>query len=542
MKGSTYIPYLTTFLPICSANPFLQVANTNGTAGAAACEAIGKSLAIENVTVNFAQYVTAGTTLNFTQQYNLQTCGDASALIERDMCRIASTVRTSERSELTLETWLPTNWTGRFLSTGNGGVSGCIQYRDLKYTLGLGFATVGANNGHNGTSGLAFYNNTEVVHDFADRSIHLGVVIGKQITAQYYGSPHTKSYYLGCSTGGRQGFKSVQTYPEDFDGVVAGATAFAFTNLTSWSATFYKIFGANASAPTYIPAGKLWTVIHNEVLRQCDGLDGVVDGILEDPSLCQFRPEALICGSKANGTDCLSSAQAGAVREALSDYYGVDGSLIYPGMQPGSEIFASRVLYAAGPFPYSVDWFRYVVYNDPTWSADTFSRQDAANAAQQNPYDIQTWNGDLSAFASRGGKVLHYHGLMDGIISSANSARYYNHVSRTMGLRSDELDKFYRFFRVSGMGHCSGGDGAHAIGNQISEAQGLEKEDNVLARMVAWVEGGDGEAPEFVRGTRWVNDTKALGVDYTRKHCKYPLRNTCVDPANSKKEEAWKCV
>jgi feruloyl esterase len=235
--------------------------------------------------------------------------------------------------------------------------------RDLKYTLGLGFATVGANNGHNGTSGLPFYNNTEVVHDFADRSIHLGVVIGKQITAQYYGSPHTKSYYLGCSTGGRQGFKSVQTYPEDFDGVVAGAPAFAFTNLTSWSATFYKIFGANSSAPTFIPAGKLWTVIHNEVLKQCDGLDGVVDGILEDPSLCQFRPEALICGSKGNGTDCLSPAQAGAVREALSDYYGVDGSLIYPGMQPGSEIFASRLLYSGGPFPYSVDWFRYVVYS-----------------------------------------------------------------------------------------------------------------------------------------------------------------------------------
>jgi feruloyl esterase len=232
----------------------------------------------------------------------------------------------------------------------------------MAYTLGLGFATVSGNNGHNGTSGLAFYNNTEVVHDFADRSIHLGVVIGKQVTAQYYGMPHTKSYYLGCSTGGRQGFKTVQTYPEDFDGVVAGAPAIAFTNLTSWSAHFYTIFGANASSPAFIPAGNLWTVIHKEILNQCDGLDGAVDGILEDPSLCQFRPEALLCGS-SNSTNCLTPAQAGAVREAFADYYGIDGSLIYPGMQPGSEAVASRLLYAGGPFPYSVDWFRYVVYS-----------------------------------------------------------------------------------------------------------------------------------------------------------------------------------
>jgi feruloyl esterase len=231
----------------------------------------------------------------------------------------------------------------------------------MKYTLGLGFATVGANNGHNGTAGLPFYNNTEVVHDFSDRSIHLGVVVGKQVSAQYYGSPHTKSYYLGCSTGGRQGFKAVQSYPEDFDGVVAGAPALAFANLTSWSGSFYPIFGDRNSS-TFVPI-PLWTTIHEEILRQCDGLDGVADGILEDPTLCQFRPEALICGASKNGTNCLTPAQAGAVREAFSDYYGIDGSLIFSGMQPGSEQAASFILYTTGPFPYSVDWFRYVVYS-----------------------------------------------------------------------------------------------------------------------------------------------------------------------------------
>lgn len=106
-------------------------------------------------------------------------------------------VETSNRSEITLEAWLPIDWNGRFLSTGNGGVSGCIQYVDLAYTASFGFATVGANNGHNGTSGQAFYNNPDVVADFAYRSLHTGVVVGKEVSQAYYGKPHNVSYYLG---------------------------------------------------------------------------------------------------------------------------------------------------------------------------------------------------------------------------------------------------------------------------------------------------------------------------------------------------------
>ena len=193
--------------------------------------------------------------------------------------------------------------------------------------------------------------------------MHTGVVVGKQITKKYYGEAHKKSYYLGCSTGGRQGFKAVQSYPEDFDGVVAGAPALDFAYLTSWSATFYKIFG-DPGSPTYIPAGALWSLIHAEILSQCDSIDGAIDGIVEDPMLCQFRPEALLCapGIK-NSTTCLTSAQVGAVKEAFADYYGIDGQLIYPRMQPGSEKVAQFIYYTAGPFPYSADWFRYVVYS-----------------------------------------------------------------------------------------------------------------------------------------------------------------------------------
>jgi len=203
-----------------------------------ACSSIANTFHQPDVTVNFAQHIPAGTNLTLEQDDNLATCDRPYQIVPVDLCRVAMFVKTSDISNITLEAWLPTNWTGRFLSTGNGGTSGCIQYEDIAYATSFGFATVGANNGHNGTSGQAFYMNTEVVADFAYRSLHTGVVVGKEITKAYYQKDYSQSYYLGCSTGGRQGFKEAQDYPDDFDGIVAGAPALAFDNLTSWSGSF----------------------------------------------------------------------------------------------------------------------------------------------------------------------------------------------------------------------------------------------------------------------------------------------------------------
>jgi len=153
---------------------------------------------------------------------------------------------------------------------------------------------------------------------------------------------------------------------------------------------------------------------------------------------------------------------------------------------------------------------------------------------------VSTWKGDLSSFRNRGGKILTYHGQQDFLISSSNSPRYYNHVSRTMGLTSTELDTFYRFFRISGMGHCSGGPGAWKVGQSAIGYSTSDVEDNVLMRMVSWVERGD--APEYIRGTKFVNDTAALGVAFRRRHCKYPARNVYVGPGNYTEEGSWECL
>jgi feruloyl esterase len=159
---------------------------------------------------------------------------------------------------------------------------------------------------------------------------------------------------LGCSGGGRQGIKAVEMFPEDYDGVVVGAPAVNFNNMTSWRASFFDKTG-HKSSPNFI-SESLWAgLIHDEVLRQCDVTDGVADGIIEDPKLCDFRPEALICPNvEALPDDCLTSAQVDTVNKIFSPLYGSSGELVYPAMQPGSEILATQKLYAGAPFSYSL--------------------------------------------------------------------------------------------------------------------------------------------------------------------------------------------
>ncbi|KAH7119162.1 Tannase/feruloyl esterase [Dendryphion nanum] len=497
------------------------------------CTSVARKLRIPGATISFTDYVVANTTLQFPQ--NDPSCTRASQLVSVDLCRIGLNISTSSRSGLRMEAWLPQKWTGRFLSAGNGGLGGCIQYEDIEYAASLGFAAVGTNNGHDGMTGQSFLNNPDVIEDFAYRALHTGVVAGKSISQTFYGKPHTKSYYLGCSTGGRQGFKSVQAFPDDFDGVIAGAPAFSFNNLTSWSCHFLPLTGTQG-APTFVPFD-MWPIIRQDILKQCDALDGHVDGILESPDLCIYDPSGLICGP-GQTSSCLTPIQANTVRSIYSPLYGTDGSLVYPRLQPG-ETEASFVYFQGQEFG-AADWFKYAIFNDSTWSSLTLTPKDYDLSAKLNLFNIETWDGDLSAFKKRGGKLLHYHGLVDSIITSENSPRYYEHVSKTMNLRPKQLDEFYRYFRISGMGHCSGGPGASFIGNQRRNSASLKPEENVLMATVQWVE--EGIAPDTVTGTAFKNGTVANGVDFKRRHCRWPSRNVYKGTGDAKSADSWHCV
>ncbi|KAL9076013.1 MAG: hypothetical protein Q9157_003815, partial [Trypethelium eluteriae] len=417
-----------------------------------------------------------------------------------------------------MELWLPETWQGgRVLASGNGGIDGCIEYENLAYGTQHGFATVAANNGHNGTGGHDFLNNPDVIIDYAWRSLHTSISQTKSLASKFYGNTYQKSYYIGCSLGGRQGIGAADRFPSDFDGIIAGSPAVDFNHLYAWRASFYPITGKSTSA-NFINAS-LWSTIHTEVLRQCDTLDGVQDGIIEDSSLCHFRPEALLC---SNGTtaNCLSPAQVDIVNNIYSPFYGSDGKLIFPAMQPGNELLAASGLYSGMPWPLSQDWYRYVLLNQSDWDQATFDLADAMLADEINPSNIRTWPTTLEPFSSRGGKILTFHGGQDQQITSYNSPRLYNHLASGRDASSTQLDEFYRFFRISGMGHCEGGPGAWAFGQLGgSPAVGVpyEPSSNALAAIVDWVEKD--EAPETMTGTKFVNDDPTMGISFQRNHC-----------------------
>jgi feruloyl esterase len=362
--------------------------------------------------------------------------------------------------------------------------------------------------------------------------VHTGVVIGKEMTKAFYGKAHSKSYYLGCSTGGRQGFKAVQAFPEDFDGVVAGAPAFALIGLLSWSNSFYNVTGPIGS-PSFVNASH-WSMVQEDAMKQCD--DGFVDGIMQNPLACNYDPKGLLCAPGVS-TNCLTAPQVEAIRKIYSPYIGLNNRLIYPRLTPGGPYPAAVI--NGRPFPMAEDWYRYVVRSDPQFDLGKLTLEDVEAALQQNPANVQTFQADLSAFKARGAKVLSYHGHEDILISSANSARYYQLVRDTMKLEPAQLDEFYRLFMIPGMGHCGGGPGASMIGQGHTGVATEDPNGNVLKAIVRWVE--EGIAPDTILGSKMVEGSKTE-VKFQRKHCRFPRHPSYGGSGDPGEAESWTCI
>jgi feruloyl esterase len=233
--------------------------------------------------------------------------------------------------------------------------------------------------------------------------------------------------------------------------------------------------------------------------------------------MCQFRPETLLC-KDGQKEDCLNTKQVEMVRKIFSPLAYENGTVIYSAMNPGSETRAIDRLYAGKPFSDSRDWFRYVIYSNPEWEPLNFTTRDAMASEALNPSNVRTFPSELHSFKSAGGKLLIYHGGQDQQITSLNTERWYKHFQKGMGATTAELDSFTRFFRISGMGHCSGGPGAFMIGQGSQKGVPYEPQFNVLAAIVSWVE--EGKAPEVIEGTKFVNDSATAGISFRRRHCR----------------------
>jgi feruloyl esterase len=510
------------------------------------CSALCNSFSPSNWAVNSLQCVSlaAGSAVDTPNgQANAQ-CGD-SFTPEVDICKVSMNVQTSGVSSTYMEVWLPNgdDYNGRTMSTDNGGLNGCVHYVDMEYVSGMGFATIGDNAGHNGSSfdGSWMLNSNEKIIDWADRARHASVEIGKEVVSKYYGSPAAYSYYIGCSSGGSQGLHSAQYHPEDFDGIISGAASADFQNLQSWSSRFIQLTGKPGDA-TFLTKDQ-WILVQSQIELECDeALDGVKDGIIEDPTICNFNASALNCNSN-DDSRCLSDSQVNTVETVFTPLFNTDGKLLYPALLPGSQVDA----FALGQLSGSVqgiarDYYRGGVYNNSNFDVTTVGQADYRNALNldaKHGYP-SSFNGDLGGFKNAGGKMIMYHGMADPLTSGANSQRYYLKVANQMGLDDGQMDEFLRYFRISGMAHCGVGGIAGAGAWMFGQSKAAsDANNNIVNNLVDWVENGN--APETLEGTKFWWDESANGIQFTRNHCRFPYRNTHSGTGSGSDPKEWSC-
>jgi feruloyl esterase len=203
----------------------------------------------------------------------------------------------------------------------------------------------------------------------------------------------------------------------------------------------------------------MWATVHAAVIKQCDALDGTVDGIVSDPTRCNFHPEVLACGG-GNEMDCLNTAQIANLHRIYTPWWEANNTLIYDGLSPGGETTYSFLFNGATP-QFGIDFFRNAVLNDTTWDYETINGSTVDLADQINPGGINSYDPDLRSFQKVGGKVMQYHGYQDPVIPSRSSGTWYDKVYEfysTLG-KKEEIEDFHRLFMVPGLKHCNGGDG-----------------------------------------------------------------------------------
>lgn len=379
--------------------------------------------------------------------------------------------------------------------------------------------------------------------------MHGSVVAAKKLTTSYYKKDLKRSYYSGCSTGGRQGLKEAEAYPEDFDGILAGAPAWWTAHLQPWTARI-TLYNLPSTANYHIPAS-LFAAINAEVLKQCDPQDGLVDGIISDPEACNFRAETLLCGSTtANASNCLTSPQLDTLHNLYSDYIGENNTFFFPALSKGTE---SQPFLITGdaPNPLGTDYVKYFLGLGPNWDFKQYNDAIISLSDRINPGNA-TVKFDLSAYQRKGGKILSYHGLADPLIPTKSTPYFYNQVDRTLAPKGVQIDSFFKFFLVPGMSHCSGTTPAYnapwyfAGANQqpvlgpVYSTPGFEdKEHDALLALMAWVE--EGRVPEYVIGTKYVNDTQHDKVSRQRPLCMYPKQAKYTGKGDANDAKNWKC-
>ena len=489
---------------------------------AANCEALS-ALSLPDTTVTAAKTVPAGA---FVPPANAGRNAQAFENLPA-FCQVHGVVKPTPVSAIQFEVWLPlAGWNGKLQAVGNGGLAGTISFAAMAVSLRNGYAAASTDTGHTAAEPKEWLQNRERLIDYSYRGLHLTTVDAKAIVTAFYSQGATASYYTGCSTGGKQGLMEAQRYPADFDGIVAGDAANFWTH-QMMSEVWDGI--ATSTPETNLPAEKL-EFVQDAVLRQCDALDGVVDGLIADPRRCHFNPKTLLCKS-GDAANCLTAAQERAVEKI---YAGPSnprtGAKLYPGMYPGGELGWGK---AGGQMVInrsttsgvsSYDFMRIALFAKPTWEFRSLDFDRDAQALDEKLAAVtNATNPDLEEFRKLGHKLIYYHGTSDPLIPAQNGVDYYETVVAAEGKGNAGLARtqtFFRVFLVPGLYHCAGGPGPTGFGGNIPAAQ-LDADHDVLSAAVRWVEKGT--PPDRIIATKYVDNSPAKGVALQRPLCAYPL-------------------
>lgn len=346
-------------------------------------------------------------------------------------CRIAVTLMPSADSKIRIEVWMPTSgWNGKFEGTGNGGYAGSIAYGELAAGLRRGYAVANTDMGTSPTAGEnddALIGHAEKWADWGWRSTHEMTVAAKIIINAYYGKKPRFSYFTGCSTGGEQGLMEAQRFPDDYDGIIAGAPANNRTRLHMDILWNFSV--ARKSPANYLPAAKLAIITH-AVLNACAASKAVPsDNFLSDPSNCPWDPQSLMCKA-GDAPDCLTAEQVVTVR----NIYGgpsnpATGALLYPGLPRGSEFGWNSLMPQTAEPPFG-SLFKWVFGPSWNWRTFDFNRDVTTIDARLAPL-LNATNTDLDTFKAHGHKLIVFHGWADWLVASQESINYYESVLGT---------------------------------------------------------------------------------------------------------------
>jgi feruloyl esterase len=488
------------------------------------CEQLAQ-LALPNTKVTSAQTVTAGA---FAPPPSLAPwlAGDPDFYKRLPaFCRVTAEVKPNADSDIKIEVWLPSSgWNGKFRGQGNGGFAGEIDYRMLGLAVLQGYASAATDTGHaaEGTNATWALGHPEKIIDFAYRAIHEMTVVGKATTKAFYADAPQHSYFASCSNGGRQALMEAQRYPEDYDGILAGAPANYWTHLLG--AALWNAQSTTLDPASYIPASKIPTIA-KAVNETCDTKDGVADGVLNDPRQCHFDPAALLCKA-ADSDSCLTQPQVTALKKLYQGPRDAKGQQIFPGYEPGGEQGGGGwALWITGPAPgkgllfaFGNGFFSDMVYDKPDWDYKQANLDESVAAADKKFAGVlNATETNMKPFESRGGKLIIYHGWNDSGISPLNTINYYESVESKMG--KQDTDSFLRLYMVPGMQHCGGGPGPDVFG-QMGFSSPNDPQHNMYLALEQWVEKG--AAPSTVIATKEAASGSVGGVKVTRPLCAYP--------------------